>query len=75
MAGANCKILGECRCGMILMRDGSEESWTMMQSVLKLAMEIKKNGKINQVNCPGCGGDKAIPIGDYYHPAFLNKTG
>lgn len=65
-------VIAMCGCGEILVKDYifSKPYWTKYQPYVNHAKQLLARGvKIRAANCPGCGGNKKIKIGSFFHPA------
>jgi len=60
-----------CRCGKLLAQDfpGDDSHWThyapYVNAIKASAMDLPL------MQCPDCGGDPAIPVGNFFGKAFL----
>lgn len=83
------KILAECDCGEVLVRECSDECqgnycspcedaplyWTREETVTRnLKMRKELGMEIKNEKCPNCGGNHNIRMGVYYHEIHYKEN-
>ncbi len=59
------EFLGRCKCGNLLVNDGTEPFWTMYEPYVRETKDIR----LEEKTCPLCGGVANALIGDFHPPS------
>lgn len=69
-------IVALCGCGEILVKESifGEAYWTRYEPYIQHAKKLLARGtRVKSAKCPGCGGDKKVKMGSFFHPAYAVK--
>lgn len=66
-------FFAKCGCGEVLYsQTGKREDASWTKSILIIS--ALDTSSLDEKDCPGCGGDASVPIGEYMHPRFLQSV-